>query len=39
MVLYLYLHVFSEILVSLGSEKDELMMVSERGVSLAYTWV
>ena len=31
MVLYLYLHVFSEILVSLGSEKDELMMVSERG--------
>ena len=37
MVLCLYLYVFSEFLVSLSLEKYRLVMVSERGVSLAYT--
>ena len=37
MVFYLYLYVFSEFLVSLGHQNFGLVMVSERGVSLADT--
>jgi len=37
MVLCLYLYVFSEFFVSLGLEKEGLVMVSEREVSLTYT--
>ena len=34
MLFCLYLYVFSGFLVSLGSEKDRLVLVSEKGVSL-----
>ena len=37
MVLYIYLYVFNEFLVSLSLKEDRLVMVSERGVSLADT--
>ena len=37
MVFCLYLYVFSEFLVSLDLEKNGLVIISERGVSLANT--
>jgi len=37
MVLYIYLYVFNEFLVSLSLKEDRLVMVSERGVSLTDT--